>query len=423
MIPFALIVAQSPTVAQKLMADALKVARTAKSADVVIHLESASHNRRSKTQYAVSLFPPAGLALQIEEPTQNGVAASKRRYILKGGDFLAYDFNSKESIHRKIDARGTIADRLASAIGPYDDSLKMIVDPARMASFFADLGRNRDWKVTTQRRTKTLSRRAAGSFMVLAFDAQTRQLVQVQFGSSTDSVACRYAYTKTGLALNFATPPGTREVAAFFSAPSLPRFKSKDAETALVASMQAYRRLKAGRVVIEEGGRETTITFGGNRYMQVGPGFSWAYEGKSLTIFDARKNVVMRGPSSRNRVLTTVAAAGGVVDPFAKMLLAQAPPFADLFTPTMTVSTGGSIEMGPKKYLVLRAEQPRLRMSMLVRKDTQLIESVTSDVVDDRGTVISTTTRRFRYESIGETPKSVAIPIPANAKALALPTL
>lgn len=423
MIPFAFVVAQAGSPAQRLMAAAFKVARTAKSADVVIHLESLSHNRVSKTTFQVSLFPPAGLVVQIEEPTQNGVAASKRRYIINRGDFLAYDFLSKESIHRKIDANGIIADRLASVIGPYDDSLKLIVDPARMASFFADLGRNRDWKLKGQGGLKTLSRRAGGSFMLLGFDTKTSQLVKVEFGSATESVSCRYEYGKSGLSLDFKPPAGSREVSAFFSAPSLPKFKSKDAEAELVATLQAYRAVKAGRVVVDEGGRETTIAFGGNRFMQVGPGVSWAYESKSLTIFDPRKNAVMRGASSRSRVLSTVAAAGGSVDPFAKMLLAQAPPFADLFTPAMTVSAGGSIEMGPKKFLVLRAEQPHLRMSILVRKDTHYIESVTSDVIDDRGAVVSTTTRKFRYDSMGVAPKSFSIPIPANAKSLALPPL
>ena len=374
---------------------------------IVVNTKSGSKSLTTTYDLSVSHGNGESVVMQVREPAQDGKSASDRSYSIIGKTFVSYDSIADEYLDRKIPTTGPILDRLASVVGPVDEPVRVAIETGSLARFYKSLKSNRDWKVEST----AISRRAGTSFTRVSFDRSSGLMSTLDFGNGKQDSAIRFKYSALSSEPKLTLPASARKVNAFFAAPMPPKFASAGAEKVTQAMNQAYRRLVAGRIEVNDGKDSSTITFGNGQFQERTPKFEWSYDGNVLTVYNREKGIGYEGKTGRSRVLTIVASLGGTVDPITRQLLAKVPPFVDLFSAKSSVALGGKIEIGGKTNDLLKCDSGSIRLSLLVRSDNHLIESLTSESLDRQQNIVFSSTRKFEYRDLGRVPSQSEITI------------
>jgi hypothetical protein len=166
--------------------------------------------------------------------------------------------------------------------------------------------------------------------------------------------------------------------------------------------IDANRRFTSGTIDVEGDDGHVRISLSGRKLREDQPRLSYAYDGRVLTVVDRRRDAFYRGAANRSTVTDLIAELRGRVDPISRQILQRRVPYEEILSPRLTVALAGQAQSGGTASDILRLTDARSRVSMFVRRDNHLVESVTSDVLDASGHSMASSTRSFRYSRLGK---------------------
>jgi hypothetical protein len=239
------------------------------------------------------------------------------------------------------------------------------------------------------------------SRIVLVFDKGRPLIRKLDVLSPENQAHWTFDYS-AGAPISYMAPRSARLVSAFTVTPEPPRYASPAAQRTTRAMIDANRRFTSGTIDVEGDDGHVRISLSGRKLREDQPRLSYAYDGRVLTVVDRRRDAFYRGAAIRSTVPDLIAELRGRVDPISRQILQRRVPYEEILSPRLTVALAGQAQSGGTASDILRLTDARSRVSMFVRRDNHLVESVTSDVLDASGHSMASSTRSFRYSRLGK---------------------
>ncbi|HRI43166.1 MAG TPA: hypothetical protein PLL78_03015 [Fimbriimonadaceae bacterium] len=365
----------------------------------------------SRTVFRVSYRRPDRLAITVSPSTGRG---SRALWAGPGGITLL-DRDSSLYTTFPYETKLSLSANVLSTNAGLDNLLLALVDPTLMQETLDLLRKGVGWRASSFGGVTTLSGTGASGKIEVGFLENGGRLRSLAVTSS-DAQRMRWVFEYAALSpglLNVALPKDARRVGkSTMDAKPEPKVEDKEARTLLEKTFDQYDRLREVAYRVDgEGGRQQ-VWFGELGVRQKGPRWEWAYRSGSLAIADHMTKRLFEGkcrPSEMTRLLN---ALGLSWDPTVRELMADRNPVRAILSNRMTVRTAGSIALGGQPCAILQATAPKIRLTLMLRRADGLVAGTTSDSLDERGQVVSTSERRFEYSS-------VRTRLPASALAVA----
>lgn len=370
---------------------------------VHIELDATFNGIKQRTTYNVAVDGKTAL-LRIRQPAQAGMGRSDRTFAIGESRLTAYDALANERLSRPLSKSDSLLARVTAVIGKPDDMLGNVIDPSGMSTFFAALKRAKGWRLRRDPNVYVVSREygsgAAFSRTVLRFDLATSFLRSIYAVTGKNEIRWMFEFSLGG-STSYAPPAGARLVSAFTVAPAPPKYKNATAKRTTERMIAANRDLTRGEIEVSDDDGSGRILLDGRKVREDRGLFSYAYDGKILAIVDRKTHTFYRGAVVRSTVPDYVAAVGGRVDVVSRQIFGHRIPFQEVLEPGLTVSvTGQAARAGPLCDIV-EMTKPGTRMSFFIRKDNHLVDSVTTETLDNRGRMLTSSSRRFDYTRLG----------------------
>jgi len=339
--------------------------------------------------------------IRIREPKMAGKDKSDRTFYIGLKKMVAYDAYANQRLERDFVDPGNLLQRVTDVIGAPDDMLKDLIDPAAMKEFFGTMKGISGWTTKPSKGQTMATRQERGAKSVLAFDASGSRLRGVSVKAPNGDVNWKFDYSP-GVAVAFAPPRSAELVTSFLVAPEPPHYKNAAAERVVSKMLKAYRALTRGTIDVQSEEGVTRIQMDGRKFRETQVGLTWAYDGKSLAVSIPKRQTLFQGTALRSTVPDLVAELGGRVDPISRQFLQRRVPFQEVLQPQMMVSLAGQMQANGISCEILKLELPNTLISMFVRADNHLVQSVTTQILDAKGRPTASSLRQFNYEGIGK---------------------
>jgi hypothetical protein len=348
-------------------------------------------------------FDGKRLRYEIRQPKVNGLERVDRVFYFLPDSVVGYDVVANERMEQPTLKGKSLLQRVSAALGTPDDLVAYLLEPNATSNFLALVAREPGWKVSqglkqggldklelnskSGQRSLTFYR---GSHLLASLDAITKQ----------NQIHWRFEYSKPEL-VRLKIPTNSRPVSSFSATPELPSFKSESARRVTKDLIGGYQSLRQGVIEVDSDDGHVLITFAGFKIREVHASFSYAYDGKVLSIRNLAKKSFYSGRIARELIPEAVSKVAGRVDPLARQFLSRTAPFKDIFWPGSTVSLSGEMLAEGTTCDILKVDFPGVRNSVFVRRDNHLVDSLSTDAVDANGRSLASSTRRFKYREFG----------------------
>jgi|GEM_PF-1404706 len=425
MIPVAIVLLFVPTKGKSIL-DA-SIASRQKLGDFSVHIETDTVVPGKHEQLFLDYKSVGATSLlRAREPLHDGLASSDRSIRLSPNSVTAYDAVANEWIKRPYEGKEANTERLTAILGQIPDALRMGVDSKFYSSFLAQFKLGPEWNVTQGAGITTLFRKVGKSDTTIRFDGKSMLLKDLTVKIPKSNLKWSFQFS-TASKTDLSIPTDAIQVSSFTVQSVPPRFKSALAKQVVDKMVYAYRTLNAGVIEVEDSenpDRNAKLTIGGRWLREDRKSFSWAYNGKTLTVYDRRTNKVYQGEAARPIIAEYVVKVGCEVDPIIRRLLQKRAPFSDLLSPKALVSHKGIIGSGNTSSDIIQVSEVNPQASIFVRQDNHLVDSIELEAVDRNGRVISRSNEMFHYTGIGTMPRAVDFKIDTgSAKVQPLPEI
>ena len=359
--------------------------------------------------------------LRVREPATATVDRSDRSFQILGNKLLAFDAVASEKIVKSIAGSSSLSNKFTSVLGQLDDSLKVVLDPAAMRSFFDKFSGFKDWHVFHKNGLVSIARSTRDTTTIFWFAEGTYLLKEAAWNIKNSTLDWKFDF-KRGASTELRIPNNARRVASFYVKEAPPVYKSAAAKAVVEKLLSAYSKLQYGRIDIVADDGNSRIFLDGKRLREERQRFTWAFDGKNLTMKNLRTGAFYSGKAIRVVLSEYITKVGGEVDPIIRRLIAHRTPYQDLFPSHATVSLVGTFGTGNNVSDIIEVNSNTLKVSVFVRRADHLIESMESVTIDRLGHNQSLGNRRFKYIDIGSEPKNVEYHLGAGGtKVLPLP--
>jgi len=375
--------------------------------------------KREMFQYDLAIKGTDGL-LRVREPATGLLDRSDRSFIVRVNKLVGYDAVAGERLQRSLKGHDSVEGRLATQLGALGDSLSIAIDPRAMRKFFDGFRTFRDWNQTQSGNVITLRRSAKGAATVFKFAGSPPLLREVSIKLKDSVLDWTYSFRK-GANIALSIPSDARLVSSFVAREAPPKYDSPKAKEVVEKMIKAYGALQFGTIRVKSDEGDTTLFLAGRRLREDGATFSWAYDGSILTIRNKKTRKFYRGKAIRVILAEYITKVGGEVDPIIRRIVAHRVPYLDLFPTQATVKHPGT--RGDTAD-ILDVTSPSLKVSLFVRKDNHLMDSMESETIDTPGKVQTQTQRHFSYSHLGTPAGAGQFRLqPDSARVLPLPKL
>ena len=410
---------QQPSAAQNIFSAAERALARKSLVSVVVNRDIEVNKQRESFRESIAIQFPS-----IIHYRSQGTVSSKldRSVLINGTELTMVDHIANEYIQRRFTGKGLPLDRLRSVVGAVDAVDALAVDVQALTTYLVGLQQRKDLKIET---TTTMVRVTAGKNIIVGFDPRSHLPKLLDVTVDNRKLHATFDYKLDANMPTLPIPALAKQVQVFDEAPLGAKFATPAAKTIATACADVFRTFLSGKVDITDDSGTTLLAFSDRRFREQRGAITWAYDGSQLTIINAKTGKTYRGPSTRPRVPVIVGSLGGQVDAFTIRLLRREFPLADLMTDKRQVSDSGSMEISGVAYDILRSDAFGSRVSILIRRDSHLPESVSADALDMKGNLIFTSIRKFKFEDLNKTlPESITgITLPANANPAPLPVV
>lgn len=412
----AIVVLQSPSLFNQ------SAAAHAKYQDVSAHILVAGNTNGTRERMTIDLVAQGStILIRTQEPPKGGFDRTDRRYLLKGDSLRAYDAVANEWLGRTAPPGGSRVNRLTAAMGAVEEVVANLIDSGRMKTLDNNLSHLKGWKLSLGPGVKKLVRSDSGrNTSRVVFDGKSNLLRELNLTSPKGTLNWRIDYLPMPpIALDI--PPNAKHVASFTIAEAPPTFGDAGAKAVYTQMLSAAANLRSATLTISDGSGKTRIAFSRTQVKESQPGFTWAFAGHSLIV--KRGSKFSQGPVRQAEIIDIVSKLGGRVEPFTRNLLLKRVPFKEFFGSGDKIKTAGSLSAGGTYCVLLRADGPRRRTTLLIRRDVNLPQSVTTELLDATGATLSTNTREYSYQRINKPQPAgeFAFPIPRGVRPGPLP--
>ena len=347
------------------------------------------------------------MKLRIREPEQNGRGASDRTYALTEGKLFAYDASVHERIERKAPTAGSIAERFRAAVGPIDELIVALVEPARFASFISPFQRMGKWNTKPEGKITTLWRSAGSgrtkSTTALKFEAASKRLRGLTVTLPSSKLEWKVSYGAPPRAIGYRPPSDAAKVNSFTERPAAPRYANSKAKAVANWAMLAYDRLRHASIDIDSGqGSSSKVWISGGRLREETGPIAYVWNGSTASIRDSRRRVFYSGRAGLNRLLDALGALGSRMDPLVRQIVTRQNPVRILFMPGVIVRHVGQMSSDGVPGDILEYRARGANVSIVIRQDNGLIASMRTEILDPEGRAATQSQRNFRYGSVGK---------------------
>jgi len=390
-----------------------------KSYGLIIESSSRGKQGSFRTRFELAATPPSRLSLRVKEPVQGGHDVTDRSYFLNNGRLTACDWMARESLSRVASTKGNLADRVQASLGQMDDAVRIWLDPGLMRRFFSTYRSEKGWGVGSVNGDVRISRQATKTRRAtFVFSRATGLLKSFDFHNGSDVVQWQI---KSGtVAKSLSVPSSYRPVRSFTEMPALPSFASSKAESEVRRILSAHKAFTRGKIGVQDDEGQSQLWIGGSRLAEKRSDLQWVYAEGVLSIYDPKRRLYFRGLAKRYDItdyIKTTLNKG--VDPYIRQVIFGRTPFRETLTSDLRAQIIGSGTVDGQPADIMELEGKTRRVSMFVRKRDGLVGSVETALLNSKGRLAATGTRRFTYETgITGAPFSIAVPSGMQAKRL-----
>jgi len=360
----------------------------------------------TRGKFDLAYVRPNQMKLRIREPEQNGRGASDRIYALTDGKLFAYDAVVHERIERKAPTAGALSERFRAAVGPIDDLIVALVEPAQFAKFLNPFQNMGKWSTKLEGSVTTLWRSAGNgrtkSTTVLKFENQSKRLRSLTLTLPASKLEWSISYGTAPRAIGYRPPPDAAKVASFTERPPAPRYASSKAKAVANWAMLAYDRLRHASIQIDGSQGASKIWMSGGRLREESGSIAYVWNGRTASIRDSRRRTFYSGRAGLAQLLDALGTLGSRMDPLIRQIVTRQNPVRVLFVPGVTVRHAGQMSADGVPGDILEYRARGANVSLVIRQDNGLIASMRTEVLDPQNRVATQSQRNFRYGSVGK---------------------
>lgn len=364
---------------------------------VHVELDAKADTNRQRVTY--DLAADGGrILVRIREPRKPGEDKSDRTYFFANNRLVGFDAYANERIARDLPPVGSQLQRIQFVLGSMPDLLNHLLEPSGMKEFLDGMKhpgwrRQRKNGVDLLIRSQGLNTKPA----VLGFDPKTHLLRRVDIGLTGNEVHWTFDYSAPG-PVTFNPPASARPVPSFTVAPEPPKYANATVEKTTRAMLDAHARFTTGSISILDGGQVIKLAFDGRKFREEGRQLSYAYDGKVLSVLNAKFNTFYRGSAARSTIPDLLFKVGAGADSMSRQMLQGRIPFREMIRSNMKVSQGGTVASAQGIPCdILSFDGGRTKITVFVRRTDHLVDSMMTNIVDGSGRTISMSARRFVY--------------------------
>jgi hypothetical protein len=336
--------------------------------------------------------------LRIREPSTGIMDHSDRTFMLHGKKLVAYDAVADERLQRTVSEGGSVGERLAAQLGQVDQSLNLVLGPSEMRQFFSGFRAFQDWRISHNGDTVTIERFHKGTSAMFRFVGAHPMISEVALTAKGSTLDWAYTF-QPGATIGLKIPSAARRVSSFTEREAPPRYKSPQARLVVERMMRAYGALRNGTIDIRSDEGNSHLILSGRCLKEIRPRCEWAYDGSVLSIHNRSTGQFYQGKAVRVILAEYVTKVGGEVDPIIRRIVSHRAPYQDLFPANGVVRLIGPVG---DKADIIEVTTPNLKLSLFVRRDNHLLDSMESETIDRPGRVQTRNQRWFRYSHMGE---------------------
>lgn len=320
-------------------------------------------------------------------------------FILVGSSLYGIDHLTNQMLQRKVTAKGTLTERFQSAIA-LDEPIRIAADSVGLELFLSPLRELRGWKITERGDNReAVAQTPSGRFEV-TFSKATGRLSAVAIRSGAAGLRWAYSNWKSAPG-SFTVPTTYRRVNEFYELPPYPKASDVATSNLLNATFAAHGRLRYANYRVTDASGVTTVWLNDGAARQVDARGQWTWSGGTLRYAKRGSSPQTRKAKLRD-VETTLAQQGLEIEPMLHRWLQGRNPLSTMWKADLQARVRGELTVGKMRGTILELRAPGIRITAIIRRDTNLIHSLTTENLDSASKVVASFERRFEYLSVGK---------------------
>ena len=332
------------------------------------------------------------------EPTAKS-GAIDQSFILIGPTLYGVDHITAQMLQRKVGTKGSLPERFQSALA-LDEPIRVAVDSVGLGLFLSPMRELRQWSISTKGdRHEATAPTPNGRFDVV-FSKSTGRLVSVAIRSGAAGLRWTYRNWRSSPGA-FTAPSGLRKVTEFYESPPQPKSSDRATRELLTAVFGAYARLRHVAYKVSDASGVTQVWFSDGAARQVTARGEWSWSKSMFRMLPKGGNPSTLKPAKLTNVETDTNRTGLGIEPMLHRLLQGRNPLATMWKADLQTKIVGQVKVGSLQTTILELKSPGIRITAMIRRDKNLIHSLTTENLDRTGRVINVSERRFEYTSVG----------------------
>ncbi len=388
----------------------LSAHRNLKAANVSITVfRSEAAGKKTTESFQLAFVRPNEVRLRMQTKASGDQRATDRVFAIVGNRLTAYDATAGERLQKTLQGSGTLADRLIAVLGPLNDGVQAILEPARMAAVLDPFKALKGWTVSKESADVVLVRRMnSANSVMLRFDAKTLLVKKVFFLASGNTMEWTYTYGPKPTTVAFRPPSTAILVDEFVNRVAPPRYADAAARRAGETALNAMNRLRAAEFTITgNDGLNSKVSYTSGMVREELRGRAWAYDGSVLTAsIDATKRH-FSSKKGRNSSIDSLGDISMYGSPFVRALLQKRNPLFALLWQGYTVRIVGEMTIGGAKCTILEAKAMEIRNTISIRASDGLPVMIRTENKEPGSSHTIVSQIDIKYSSVGK-------PLPAS---------
>lgn len=376
----------------------ISVHKKANAGAFMVDFSSTGTEQNRSGTYEVAYLRPDKLRFRVRMQQTAKTGPIDQSFILVGPTLYGVDHNSAQMLQRKVQAKGSLPERFQSAIA-LDEPIRVAVDATGLELFLSPMRELRRWQISLAGDTyQAIAPTPSGRFE-LGFSKSSGRLVSVAIRSGAAGLRWTYKGWKANPG-SFKIPSGLRKVNEFYETPPLPKAADRASKELLQSVFNAYARLRHVAYKVTDGTDTISVWLSDGSARQINARGEWSWQKGTFRI--APKGAA---PTSKKAKLTEVENTAGRygmnIEPMLQRFLQGRNPLSTMWKPDLTAKIVGQVNVGTMKCTILELKSRGIRINAMIRRDTNLIHSLSTESLDRSGNVINASERRFTYSSVG----------------------
>ena len=411
MISFVSALVFSPSTPPPIFDQSIAAFKARKSFAVTVGLDAVLNGARTRERYRLSYLAPSKVLLAKLDGQK-----STLYFWLNGSKFLAYDPSGGEMVVRTAPTGGPIVNRLANVMGGIEDPVAAQLQPTTMAAFIGPFRALIGWTTTKEggliRLVRTSKSNGKNNRTVFEFSSSSKLMTHALIEGPSSKLEWTFGYGATPKTLSFAPPKGTKRVEALGAHVRIDTADVK-AKNIVDRCIRAYGRINSIAFSVSGNKGSSTNWMSGTSFRSKQPYLDWSYHAGILTINDIARKKSYRGKCKRTELTSYLRTLQRPMDPVLQGLMMKKNPIYSWFTTGAKIASRGEVKLGSVVADALELKSNQLQVSLLIRRDDNLVASVSSRSLSD-GSVISSSGRDFTYWSVNKPLAAGTFSIPVS---------